>query len=656
MVAGISKRQQQRNERALQDLIRSVPGNDRCADCSAMNPGWASWNLGIFLCMRCAALHRKMGTHISKIKSLSMDSWASDQVDNMKCHGNILVNKIYNPRNVQPPVPTDIDESDACMERFIRQKYQTRTLEDGKPKPPSRKDPSYTRSPEGTPPPLPPKPARPFGFGLRSASSAVNLNRHSASSHGPDSPTSDMRRSSFDAKLAKLREMGFANERRNTTALRELDGNFDKTVETLRRLGEGRQTPQVRTPAATTSGASVNPFDQLDAKPPTQPSQPVGLSYNPFDMSAPQPQAPAQVPPQPQPTQSLEQSFQNLQVAQPLFPHSTGGYPNRQNSLPTYTQPLASPFSPSPAGFAASPQPLDSGNNPFFQTGAQAPAQPSLNTPLQNPYSTQTNPFFSQVSAPQPQTAFQPQNSAVPTGVGAGFPPSLQHANTMPSLSSSSSPFGQPSPFQQQQQQQPQAPAQQLQQPQAQPQLGFQAPQPGQGSFNPFQSTMAAPNASFNGYAAQPASQSPFGYQQPAQPFAAHPTGRVDKNSILALYNFSAPPPAIPEQQAAPQPQAAFGGVPAGQGQNPPANQANAPQAVGSQNPFLGFAAATGTQNPVQVPSQPSAYGTNANPYNAPVNTGFMRGHMSQQSVDINGLQSGRHSPDAFASLSARHR
>ena len=28
--------------------------------------------------------------------------------------------------------------------------------------------------------------------------------------------------------------------------------------------------------------------------------------------------------------------------------------------------------------------------------------------------------------------------------------------------------------------------------------------------------------------------------------------------------------------------------------------------------------------------------------------------HVSQESVDIGGLQSGRHSPDAFASLSAR--
>ena len=39
MASTISKRQQARNERALQELIKAVAGNDRCADCSSKNPG-----------------------------------------------------------------------------------------------------------------------------------------------------------------------------------------------------------------------------------------------------------------------------------------------------------------------------------------------------------------------------------------------------------------------------------------------------------------------------------------------------------------------------------------------------------------------------------------------------------------------------------------
>jgi hypothetical protein len=41
MASVLNKRQQARNERALQDLIKTVPGNSTCADCSAKNPGTA---------------------------------------------------------------------------------------------------------------------------------------------------------------------------------------------------------------------------------------------------------------------------------------------------------------------------------------------------------------------------------------------------------------------------------------------------------------------------------------------------------------------------------------------------------------------------------------------------------------------------------------
>ncbi|KAJ5389703.1 uncharacterized protein N7496_000771 [Penicillium cataractarum] len=739
MPSGISKRQQQRNEKALADLIRTVPGNDRCADCDALTPGWASWNMGIFLCMRCAAIHRKLGTHISKVKSLSMDTWSSEQVDNMKSHGNLLMNKIFNPKNIKPPVPTDIDEADSCMERFIRQKYQYRSLEDGKPKPPSREDESYTRShdrreerrerqrsyddshrndisPEGSPPPLPPKSGKFFGFGLRSASSTSNLRRFGNKSKGSMSPTSDQRSwsppprqtsglgapvadvttASFEAKMAALRDMGFDNDRRNEMVLRGLNENLDKSIETLVRLGEGnKQASRAKTPVptnntATSAGALVapkpaaspNPFDMPTATTGNQVSQqPHSTSYNPFDR-------PAQIQ-TPQPAQPLEASFQNLQVSQPLFPHSTGGYPAQTGLMPqaTYQQPITPPVTStfSQNGYVSSPQAMDSNYNPFFQPVAQPQGGMGAQS-FPNPSAPQSNPFFNTTPQTQNQNPYlQPQAQQNGASVQSmTVPRQPQHANTMPAISSASpfgtspfgtSPLGQAPSFQTQPQQQ----QQQLQQPQ---QFQPQAQATAAGSYNPFQQSMGPQSTGAYPNQLQP--------QQPQQLMPQH-TARMDKSSILSLYSLNqAPPtiPSIPEQsQYQFQPGAGTSPVPPlthslistpmtqpGSTIQTPQPSANGP-AMASRNPFgaatvgSGLAAQAGVSafppssglgigmgtNGIAVPAQ--ANGMKTSPFSGPppVNTAFPRSHMSQPSVDINGLQSGRHSPDAFASLSARY-
>ncbi|KAM0790876.1 hypothetical protein ACM66B_004716 [Microbotryomycetes sp. NB124-2] len=126
----ISKAQADRNQRQLLELLK-VPGNDACADCQARNPRWSAWNHGVFVCVTCAGIHRKMGTHISKVKSVSLDTWTKDQIEHMRQRGNAVVNQKLNPGNSHRPPPAGIDEGERefQLERFIRDKYEHRAFE-----------------------------------------------------------------------------------------------------------------------------------------------------------------------------------------------------------------------------------------------------------------------------------------------------------------------------------------------------------------------------------------------------------------------------------------------------------------------------------------------------------------------------------------------
>ena len=74
------------NSNDLQEL-RALPGNTRCIDCDRSKPEWASVTLGIFMCLECSGQHRSLGTHISFIRSVRMDSWSEKQIKRMKISG-----------------------------------------------------------------------------------------------------------------------------------------------------------------------------------------------------------------------------------------------------------------------------------------------------------------------------------------------------------------------------------------------------------------------------------------------------------------------------------------------------------------------------------------------------------------------------------------
>jgi len=79
------------------DLLRNIPGCHICADCGSPDPDWASLNLGVIVCIECSGVHRQLGVHVSKVRSLTLDVkvWEPSVLSLFQTLGNQFTNQIW---------------------------------------------------------------------------------------------------------------------------------------------------------------------------------------------------------------------------------------------------------------------------------------------------------------------------------------------------------------------------------------------------------------------------------------------------------------------------------------------------------------------------------------------------------------------------------
>lgn len=112
------KTHSEKHKQIFRQLLRETP-NKSCVDCkTATHPRWASWNLGCFVCIRCSGIHRSMGTHISRVKSVDLDAWTDEQVESMVKWGNEKCNHYWEAKLPECYIPDS-----SKIENFIRTKY-----------------------------------------------------------------------------------------------------------------------------------------------------------------------------------------------------------------------------------------------------------------------------------------------------------------------------------------------------------------------------------------------------------------------------------------------------------------------------------------------------------------------------------------------------
>ncbi|KAH3764268.1 Arf GTPase activating protein [Pelomyxa schiedti] len=82
--------------------LLEIEENRRCFECGTTRPSWASVSFGVFLCLKCAGMHRGLGVSTSFVRSITLDKWNEKQLWSMKLGGNARASRHFS----EHPLPS----------------------------------------------------------------------------------------------------------------------------------------------------------------------------------------------------------------------------------------------------------------------------------------------------------------------------------------------------------------------------------------------------------------------------------------------------------------------------------------------------------------------------------------------------------------------
>jgi hypothetical protein len=95
------------------------------------DPEWASINLGILMCLTCSGVHRSLGTHITKVRSLVLDveCWKGELLEFMCSIGNAAFNRVWEIAAGSHILrPNHYPDIQFIRQYFIIRKYQNKAF------------------------------------------------------------------------------------------------------------------------------------------------------------------------------------------------------------------------------------------------------------------------------------------------------------------------------------------------------------------------------------------------------------------------------------------------------------------------------------------------------------------------------------------------